>query len=266
MSPIRAAAIAVLFALMLYPKANLADEAATPRVRPKISVFVNESKVILVLKGWPLIVRVAVEYPDPPPERRNRPIVLEAAEDWSDIVRVEVRDAQEKTCDWAFAKITPAATRPRLELGPGSGETVSFVISPKQTKELAAGLYKITALIVGFKGPSESDALVRIMDHPESLTPQGEEARGRFIAMYRALTGEEAPAPRAAPAAARPVAAPRPPPQPTQPPQPPPGEPQASGGAVAAEILSVVGSAGYGDFVDPYYSDWAAPDDYYDGE
>ncbi len=245
MSRTQAAALIVSLAFLLCPPAIAVEEAVSPRAHPKISVFANESKEILVLKGWPLIVRAAIEYPDPPPERRKRPIVLEAARDWTDIVRVEVRDEQGKICDWPIQKIAPAMLRSRIELGPGGGETVSFVVSPRDTKGLSTGLYRITAVIVGFKGPSESDATVRIMDHPESLSPQGEEARMRFTAMYRALTGEEAP---------RPMTSPRPLPQ------PPPQQPSASGGAVAAGILSAVGSVGYGDFADPYYGDWAEPE------
>ncbi len=257
-------ASAALVAFLLCPPASLAGEAvpaAAHRAHPKISVFVNDSKEMLILKGWPLIVRVAVESPVRSPAGEKKPIVLEAAEDWTDIVRVEVRDSHGKTCDWPLQKITPAATRPRLNLGPGSGETVSFVAGPKATKQFDAGFYEITAVVVGFDSAPESTALVRIMDHPESLSPQGEEARNRFMAMYRALTGEETPAaaplPRAAPAA-RPTAARAPPPPP-----PPSGGNAPAAGEVAAGILSAVGSYGsygYGDFANPYVDDWTAPD------
>lgn len=168
-----------------------AETKPAPVPEPRITVYANGSKDIGVFKGWPLIIKVTVEHPLTGAAAKAQPITLQSDKDWTDLLRVDPLDAENRVHAWKFEKALLSKRTPSITLDDAHGAVLSFLISPKESQRMDPGKYQVSVELRGPVTAKSVPVLVEVLPHPASLPPKGEIARDRLLAMYHALKGDK---------------------------------------------------------------------------
>ena len=186
----RALLIAVLAGIMSLP-ASAAETKPVAAPEPRITVYANGSKDIGVFKGWPLILKVTVEHSLTGAAAKAQPITLQSDQDWTDLLRVDPLDAENRVHAWKFEKALLSKRAPSITLDDTHGAVLSFLVSPKESQRFEPGKYSVSVVLKGAVTAKSAPVVVEVLPHPASLPPKGEIARDRLLAMYHALKGDK---------------------------------------------------------------------------
>lgn len=151
--------------------------AGAPPVDPTLAVTVNDAADLVLYRGWPAIVLVKVLPPrflDTSPDVEPFSISAPAGA-WADALELAVQDSAGAAVDWPAEKV-PAEGQ-TLHLDPESAGLVVFLIAPEATAALAAGSYRVgavldtTAFPGGWQGrvSAEEVVTVEVQDAPAPI-------------------------------------------------------------------------------------------------
>jgi len=172
------------------PARDLREESAVASEFDVVAALNGGSSELF--RGVPVIAEVALFVRSSTATGQNeepRTTLSAKAGDWSSVVRWEVKNAAGERQDWKLHLAPPP--EPILTATRTSPIQFKAWLSPEETRQLAAGAYRVVAVIDAQSSPLQSDPVeVQVQDEPRDVSPAQRSRRQEVWAAYWWLRGD----------------------------------------------------------------------------
>ncbi len=148
-NPIFFRGLILLFAgltLLLPPSFAAAEKSG----EPLLSLSVNDSYKPVFAPGEPLLMKVQVLHSEGLRDEPASDLILESgAEDWSELLSVEIKDEKKNPQTWTLERVPLKQKEPKLTLRQDGSAEVHWTLSPEASRSIAPGKYSARAKFKG---------------------------------------------------------------------------------------------------------------------
>ena len=162
-----------------------------------IAASANRSADLVLYRGWPLVIEVALLHPDAFDSNGVPIVISDASGPWHNSLQLEVRDVQGQVQTWSFH--AAPFTNETISLDSDSGARMLWWLTPTETTLLPLGSFEITATLntTNFARPEAWKGILSsvmitlsILNEPATLDAAQQEQKSRLLADYALMHGD----------------------------------------------------------------------------